>query len=253
MLRLLLSRLYSFYAFAIFVVAIFILFCPLIILGPTLSIRRAIGRFGVKATLALMGVPFRVQGLERLPPGACIAVANHASYIDGLVLTAALPARYTFVVQDGAASWPFVGLVIKRMGVAFVSRTSAREGALQTRALIRRLQEGDSLTIFAEGTFQEDPGLLPFKNGAFLMAARAGVPVTPVGIRGTRQLFGGHSLLLHWSRVEIEIGTPLAPTGTEKEAALRLRDAVRAEVLKLCGEPDAATSKNTDKEYADES
>lgn len=238
MLRFFLSRLYTVYAIALFTVAVLLVFCPLIILGPTLRVRRATGRLCVRALLLLWGVPFRVTGLERLPAGAAIVVSNHASYIDGLVMTAALPARYTFVVQDGAAGWPYIGLVIKRMGVTFVNRSSPREGALQTRALIKRLQDGESLTIFAEGTFEAAPGLLGFKNGAFLMAARAGVPVVPAAIRGTRTLLGGGSILPRWSRVTVETGTPIRPAGPEKTDALQLRDAVRAEVLRLCGEPD---------------
>lgn len=238
MQRSLISRLYGVYALAVFAVMIFLVFCPLIVLGPTLALRRAIGRFGVRASLFLVGVPMTVKGLEHLPAGTAIAVSNHASYLDGLVLTAALPGRYTFVVQEGAAHWPVVGLVIKRMGVTFVNRREARSSAMQTRALIRRLQEGVSLTVFPEGTFELEPGLLPFKSGAFLMAARAGVPVVPVGIRGTRRLLPEGSLLLRWSPVEIEIAAPRSPAGNDRAAALALRDAVRAEVLRLCGEPD---------------
>lgn len=222
-----------------FVSVVFFVFCPLIILGPTLRVRRAIGRACVRCALFCLGIPFRVSGHVHLPQQPCIAVSNHASYLDGLVLTAALPARFTFVVQDGAAHWPYIGLVIKRMGVSFVNRTSAREAALQTRSLIRRLQSGESLAVFAEGTFQPDPGLLPFKSGAFVMAARAGVPVMPVAIRGTRGIFGGHSRALHWGRIEIEFMPALTADGDDKAAALRLRDAVRARVLTACGEGDA--------------
>jgi len=212
--------------------------CCAIILGPTLSIRRAIGRNGVKLAMWCIGAPIRVRGLRHLPKTAAICVANHASYLDGLVLTAALPPRYTFVVQDGAAGWPLVGLTIRRMGVSFVNRSSARSGAVQTRALLKRLQSGESLTIFAEGTFKERPGLLHFKNGAFLLAARAGVPVVPVAIRGTRQLWGGGRHLPRWSHCHIHVLTPHTPTGSGREPVQTLRNSVRAAILEHCGEPD---------------
>lgn len=231
-----LERLYGALAALVFALVVFGLVCPLVILGPTLAIRRFLGRLGVRVALACVGVPMRVHGLHRLPAGAAIAVANHASYVDGIVLTAALPPRFTFVVQDGAASWPYVGLVIKRMGVSFINRSSPREGAAQTRALLRRVQEGESLAIFAEGTFEPDPGLLAFKNGAFLLAARAGVPVVPVGIRGTRRFYGGRRRLPRWSCIDIDIAEPIAPSHHPAE----LRAAARAAVLALCGEPDAA-------------
>ena len=128
-------------------------------------------RLGVRLMLASIGVPLTVKGREHLPDGACVIVANHASYVDGLVLTAALPRRFNFVVQDGAASWPLVGLTLRRMGVIFVNRDSAHSSAQLTRQLMRRLHHGESLAIFAEGTFKHEPGLLPFKTGAFLMAS----------------------------------------------------------------------------------
>lgn len=228
--------LYGCYALTVWAVMIFLLVCPLIVLGPTLAIRRAIGRAGVKLTMAACFAPLHVRGLNRLPDGPCVVVSNHASYLDGLVLTAALPARFTFVVQDGAEKWPYIGLVIRRMGVTFVNRSSAKAGALQTRALIRRLQEGESLTVFAEGTFKPEPGLLPFRKGAFLMAARAGVPVVPVAIRGTRRFLGEGRYWLRHSRIEIDVLPSLTASGDAES----LRDAARVAVLAACGEPDRA-------------
>lgn len=218
---------------------IFLVVSPLVILGPTLTIRRFFGRHGVRLGLALVGVPLRVRGREHLPTMPCVAVANHASYVDGIVLTAALPANFTFVVQDGAASWPFVGLVIRRMGVSFINRSSAREGAAQTRNLIRRVSDGESLAIFAEGTFKPEPGLLPFKKGAFLIAARAGVPVLPIGIRGTRRFFGENRRLPRWSVIDIKL-RPVIPASDDAQVLL---DAARREVAAVCGEADTLAAR----------
>lgn len=233
-MRRLAELLYGCYVLTVWVVLGCLFFCPLIIVAPTLALRRAIGRAGVKTVMAACFAPLHVRGLAQLPAGACVVVSNHASYLDGLVMTAALPSRFTFVVQDGAAHWPYIGLVIRRMGVSFVNRSSPRAGARQTRELIRRLQAGESLTVFAEGTFKAPVGLLPFRKGAFLMAAHAGVPVVPAVIRGTRRFFGGDPLWPRRSRIEIEVFDAIA--GSDSEA---LRHAARAVVLQHCGEPDA--------------
>lgn len=218
----------------------------LVLLTPTLTLRREVGRAGVRLAFALVGVPLRVHGRENLPSEPAIVVCNHASYADGVVMTAALPRRYTFVVMAGAASWPVIGPTLARMGVVFVNREEARSGARQTRALIRRLEEGQSLAVFAEGTFDAAPGLMPFKNGAFVMAARAGVPVVPAAIRGTRRFFGGGRRLPRWSPIHIDIGAPIAAADGSREAAAKLRDAVRAQVLARCGEPDRGHHRTTD-------
>ncbi|MGH8461889.1 MAG: lysophospholipid acyltransferase family protein [Stenotrophobium sp.] len=237
------NLLYGIYAVTIFI-AVAVPVCLLVIVAPGLGLRRSIGRAGMRLALLCMGVPLRVRGLEHLPAGPCIAIANHASYLDGLILTAALPSRFTFVVQDGAASWPLIGPTIRRMGAVFVNRSAAREGARQTRTLIREVQNGTSLAIFAEGTFKAEPGLLPFKNGAFMMAVRAGVPCVPVGILGTRILWGGHNRLPQWNPVCVQVLPAIAPAGTHKEAETKLRDSVRAQVLELCGEPDRARDRS---------
>lgn len=237
MLSRLLNFIYAPLSALVFVVVV-LPFCALIIIAPTLTLRRIIGRFAVRFALLCIGAPMRVRGMENVPDGPCIAVANHASYLDGLILTAALPTRFTFVVQDGAATWPLIGLTIRRMGVTFVNRSNPREGALQTRALIRRVQEGQSLAIFAEGTFKDEPGLMAFKNGTFMIAVRANVPVLPMAIRNSRRLWGGGRRLPRWSLVTVEARPAISPIGPHKEAEIHLRDAVRAEVLAICGEHD---------------
>ncbi|HUS24869.1 MAG TPA: lysophospholipid acyltransferase family protein [Candidatus Binatia bacterium] len=241
----LLALAYALYAAAVLAVIVFVAGALLVMTLPTQAARRRAGRWSVLASMAAIAAPLHVRGREHLPPGPCLVVSNHASYVDGPVLAAALPERFTFVVQDGAERWPYVGPAIRRMGVAFVNRRSAREGARQTRALIRRVQQGESLAVFAEGTFENAPGLLPFRNGAFMIAAHAGVPVVPAVIRGTRTLFGGGRLRLRRSRVEVEFFPALAPGGEHREAVVALRDAARAVVLAHCGEPDASPARKT--------
>lgn len=240
-----LQTLYGVYALTIFAIVIFGLSAPLILLAPTLAIRRACGRAGVHLAFLLIGAPIRVRGIQHLPADSCIAVANHASYLDGIILTAALPARYTFVVQDGAANWPVVGLIIRRMGVSFINRSSPREGSRQTRALMRRLHQGESLAVFPEGTFKRGPGLLSFRDGAFLMAARTHTPVAPCVIRGTRKMLGDGQYLPHWAALDIQVLPPLKAEDTHREAARVLRDQVRQEILQHCGEPDRTRAAST--------
>jgi 1-acyl-sn-glycerol-3-phosphate acyltransferase len=230
----LLGGLYTAYATLAFCINTLVLICPLILVLPGVERRRRLASFGVRLGMRLMGIPYRVSGAGKLPPGPCIVVSNHASYLDGLVLTGALPPRFTFVIQHGAADWFYAGSVLRKLEYRFVNRSSARASAVQTRMLLRDLQGGVSLAIFPEGTFKAEPGLLPFKNGAFVLAAKAGVPVVPVTIRGTRRVLGGGSRRFRWSPVSVEFGEPLPPGH-----AAAMRDAARAVVLARCGEPDA--------------
>ena len=73
-----------------------------------------------------------------------------------------------------------------------------------------------------------------------MVAARTGVPVVPVVLRGSRTLFPQGAKLGRWSRIEIEILPPLAPADGARDAAHQLSDAARAAILPRCGEPDHA-------------
>jgi 1-acyl-sn-glycerol-3-phosphate acyltransferase len=237
-MRRLLELGYGIYA-AVAALAVALAFAPFVLLLPTLGLRRGAGRVAVRVAMALCFIPVRIRGLGHLPPGPCLVVSNHASYLDGPLMTAALPGRFTFVVQHGAAAWPLAGAVIRRMGVAFVNRSSARAGASQTRVLIRRLERGDSLVVFPEGTFAAEPGLLPFRKGAFLMAVHGSVPVVPAVIRGSRGVFGDRHRLLHPGAIDIEVFAPLQPGGDHRHAVDTLMADSRRIVLAHCGEPDA--------------
>ncbi|MDP3295248.1 MAG: lysophospholipid acyltransferase family protein [Nevskia sp.] len=231
MLLNLLRKLHGFYSTLMFVVVVLLLFCPLLIAAPTLPLRRAIGRFSVRAWLALSFIPFRVRGLDHLPAEPTLVICNHASYLDGLLLTAALPARFTFLVQHGAADWPYVGLAIRRMGCSFVNRSSPRVAAKATKALIDRIKAGESFAIFPEGTFRAEPLMLKFQSGAFVIAARAAAKVAPVVIRGSRAVLGEGAKRVSWAAIEIECFPALEASDDSRAAADALSAQARAVML----------------------
>lgn len=238
MLKIIFRTLYSFYAAAAFVVVVLLLFCPVLVLAPTLRVRRMIGRATVRSWLAIIFVPFRVKGLEHLPKTPCIVLSNHASYVDGIVLTAALPENFTFLVQHQARDWPYVGFIIRRMGSMFVNRNAVMPAALSVRQMIRTVKAGASVAIFPEGSFRKELGLLEFYGGAFVIAAKTDVPVVPAVMRGTRRLLSDGDFLPSWSSIDIELFAPISAAGSQRVHASSLRDEARKVMLKSCGEAD---------------
>jgi len=219
----------------------FVIFCSaVIIVTPGIARRRRMARATARGLLFLAGLPLEVRGLEHLPRGACVVVANHASYLDGIVLTAALPPDFSFVIKREAARVPFVGLLLRRLRSHFVDRFDRHAGRADAGKLMQSAQRGHPIGIFPEGTFIPEPGLRPFHRGAFVTACRAELPVVPVGIRGTRHALGGGSLLLRRGSIVVELERALLPGGRTLAAAEALRASARAAVLALCGEPDRA-------------
>src|SRR4029453_8029336 len=107
----------------------------------------------------------------RLPVTSCVVVANHASYLDGVVLKAVLPPRFSFVIKREAAAFPVAGLLLRRIGSEFVDRGSQGGRQSDARRVVRRAVAGHSLVFFPEGTFTEKPGLRRFHVGAFVASA----------------------------------------------------------------------------------
>lgn len=213
----------------------------LTVLLPRASWRWAVMRQGARLLFRLGGIPLSVAGLERLPPGrACVIVSNHASYLDGVLLVAALPLRFAFVAKAELQRKPIPRLFLQRIGTLFVERFDKQRGIDDARRTTAVVRSGRSLLYFPEGTFTRMPGLLPFRMGAFVAAAEAGVPVVPVTIRGTRSLLRGDSRFPRRGHARVIIGEPIHPEGSDWGAAMRLRDAARAAILEHLGEPDQA-------------
>jgi 1-acyl-sn-glycerol-3-phosphate acyltransferase len=158
-----------------------------VILLPTLPLRRGTARIAARTFFLFAGMPVRLQGRENLPAGQCIVVANHASYLDGVVMTAALPARFGFVVKREMNGVPLAGLLLRRIGTEFVDRFNRHRGGTDARRVLRTASSGHSLVFFPEGTFTPEVGLGKFHTGAFAIAARASCPVVPAVILGTRR------------------------------------------------------------------
>lgn len=217
----LVQTLYGAYFALVFGVLIFGVLSALVLTLPGLERRRRVAAALIHSALWLCGAPIRRQGHIPAELGSVVVVANHASYLDGLLMTAALPPHISYVVKDDAAKWTLVGRVLTRLGVIFIARDEVQMSARQTRALLKKLRAGGSLGIFPEGTFQRAHGLLPFKMGAFLLATRTGTPIVPVVIRGSRTLYGEDARLPCRTAIEIDILEPHSATDQLPEQLCR--------------------------------
>ena len=236
-------RRFSDTGYAVYAQIVFWLLAPqiwlLVALLPGGRWRWAVMRRNARLLFRLARVPLRMEGLDRWPRDqACVIVANHASYLDGVVLVAALPTEFAFVAKAELNRQFIPRRFLRRIGAVFVERFDKQRGVADARRTVQTVQAGRSLLFFPEGTFTRMPGLLPFHMGAFVAAAEAGVPVVPVTIRGTRSLLRADSWFPHRGAVHVSVGAPILPVGTDWATAVKLRDAARAALLAHLGEPD---------------
>ena len=196
-------------------------------------------RGAARLVLRLTRIPLRIEGAA-LPSGAVMIVSNHSSYLDGLVLSAALDRELTFIAKQELEHQLIAGPFLKRLGTIFVHRLDPREGAKDTETILSAAREGATLVTMPEGTFSRMPGLLPFRLGAFLVATKASMPVAPVTIRGTRMVLRSDQWLPRQGEISVHIADPIRADGSDFGAAARLRDRCRDIILRMSGEPDLA-------------
>jgi 1-acyl-sn-glycerol-3-phosphate acyltransferase len=236
--------LYGLYAILLFLV-LGLTTLVLLLVVPGMRRRRVVARTMARTFFSLAGMWLTVKGAEHLPEGQCVVVSNHASYLDGVVFTAALPARFAFVIKREMNQVPLAGLLLRRLGSHFVERFNRNRSAADARRVMKDARNGNSLAFFPEGTFTPKPGLLKFHTGAFTAAIRAGCPIVPATVRGTRVALSPSGGLPRPGRIEVRIFTPITPAAASEDAALELRDRARATILRDLGEPDLTCSDDT--------
>lgn len=231
--------------YAAYIGLLFWLFTPLAWLGVALLPRqrwcRSFIRMAARLFVFLTGVPFSVTGLEHLPgSGASVLAANHASYLDGVILCAALPPQFSFVAKRELADQWIAGRFLRKLGAHFVERFDPQRSAADTEPLAEALQAGQALVFFPEGTFTREPGLRAFHMGAFVLAARAGVPLLPIAIGGTRRVLRDGQWFPRYGAIQVNICSPLSAQGPDWTQAIRLRDTTIAVLLEHLDESERA-------------
>ena len=217
--------------------AVAIVALPLwIAVALTRTPRQARRVIGAASRLLLLagGCRPRVEGRDPATlPSPAVIVANHASFLDVLLLLAVLPPTVRFGAKARLTRYPILGTILRRANYVLVQR-GARDSAA---ALAATIDDGDSLFIFPEGTFVRAAGVMPFRLGAFQVAVDKGVPVVPIALRGTRAVWPDESWRLRPGPMAVCVGEPLTSAETGWAAMVAMRDASRAWIARESGEP----------------
>lgn len=190
----------------------------------------------------LIGCRIHLEGREPADAnGACIYVSNHTSYSDVPVVMALFRTNYHFVAKSEINDMPFVGTFLRKLGHFSFERSKLRARSRQAEQMEQALLQGESLFVFAEGTFTAKRGLRPFQLGAFRAAVKTGRPIVPVALRGARRFLQDGTFLPKPSRIDVTVCPALFPSpdsvGREWAEVLRLRDETRRIICSHSGEP----------------
>jgi fatty-acyl-CoA synthase len=195
--------------------------------------RRVIGAAS-RLLLLAGGCRPRVEGLDPAElPAPAVMVANHASFLDVLLLLAVLPPTVRFGAKARLTRYPILGTILRRADYVLVQR-GQREAADALGATIDR---GESLFVFPEGTFVRAAGVMPFRLGAFQIAVEKAVPLVPIALRGTRTVWPDETWRLRPGPLAVCVADPVPPSDTGWAATVRLRAAAREWIARQSGEP----------------
>ncbi|MDE0496621.1 MAG: lysophospholipid acyltransferase family protein [Acidimicrobiaceae bacterium] len=185
-----------------------------------------------------------VDGLEHLPDGPCVWVPNHRSYID-TPIHAAIPARMRVMGKDSMWKYRFPGWLFTTIGCFPVNRDAPDRAALRTA--LDALTHGDGpVVMFGEGERKDGPRVLPLMDGPVYLAARAQVPIVPVGIGGTAAAMPRGAKFMYPRRIKFIVGEPmdpppLGPSGRASRRAIReLTEELRERIQALYDQAQAA-------------
>ena len=181
---------------------------------------------GVRFFVRAAGVKFRVRGLERIPSGTCLFVANHTSSADAPAVVGAIPRRIAILLKKSLFTVPIVGAAFRLAHFIPVDRSRHEDAIAALEKATEALRGGQSFLIYPEGTRSPDGRLQEFKKGAVVMAIKAGVPIVPMACSGAHRVMEKRSLIIHPGEILVEFLEPIDAT----QYALEQRDELRQRV-----------------------
>ncbi len=191
------------------------------------------GRIWAGSILFVGRIPVKVQGRHNLlQDQPVIFMANHQSNVDIPVLLAFLPVQFRWLAKAELFKIPLFGRSMKACGYISIDRSNRKSAFKSLSLAAKKISSGASVMIFPEGTRNSSDKLLPFKNGGFILAVDAGVPIIPVVIHGTRDILPRGSFRIISRPVVMKICKPIATTNYTRKTRDDLINEVREKIQK---------------------
>jgi 1-acyl-sn-glycerol-3-phosphate acyltransferase len=210
----------------------------ILIVGPPLLVYTVItkdpnpiywaGVKGVMFFVRAVGVKVRVRGMERIPSGVCLFVANHTSSADAPAVVGAIPRRIAVLLKQSLFKWPIVGQAFRSADFIPVNRSAHESAVASVERATEAMRAGQSFLIYPEGTRSPDGRLQRFRKGAVVMAIKAGVPIVPIACSGAQKIMEKHSLVIRPGEIRVEFLEPVDASKYSLEERETLNERIRA-------------------------
>ena len=190
------------------------------------------GLSGAFAVGRLVGLRITVEGREKIPPGTCLFLANHTSFVDALPIMWAIPRRVGVLLKKSLFSIPIVGWAFRLAKFVPVERGNKESGIAGVDLAAERIKQGMSFLAYPEGTRSYDGRLLRFKKGVFIVAIKAQTQIVPMIMTNGHRVAPKGSLRISPGEVMVRFGDPIDAREytieRRAELAQRVREAMTA-------------------------
>lgn len=186
----------------------------------------AIVNWAFRVVIFIAGTKVLAVGEENVPKDTPVLyVANHRSYYDIILTYVRVPRPTGYISKKEMLKWPLLRQWMKNLHCLFLDRENVKEGIKTILAAVEKERNGISICIFPEGTRNKrNDTFLPFHDGSFKIASKAGVPVVPITMLNTASIFEDHLPKIKKATVVIHYGEPVYLKDLDKETQKNVGD-----------------------------
>jgi 1-acyl-sn-glycerol-3-phosphate acyltransferase len=197
-----------------------------------------VAQLWARSFILILGLKPKVSGRENIiKRGGLCFIANHSGIFDIVLIIAYAGRPFGFIAKKELSFIPFLNIWILLLGGLFIDRKSPRRALKTINRGVRHIEKGGSMLIFPEGTRSQGRGLLPFRQGSFKLALESALPVIPVAISGSYEIFEKNGL---FSRHPLSISfgelIDTNDAADSRRGLARKTQAVIENMLKISGE-----------------
>ncbi|WP_075982025.1 lysophospholipid acyltransferase family protein [Bacillus massilinigeriensis] len=162
-----------------------------------------------RTIMRITGSNITIQNQELIPDGPVVFVCNHEGDFDIPVLLGFIEKPFGFVSKIEVKKVPIISSWMEAINCVFLDRANPRQAVRSIREGVNIIKKGHSILVFPEGTRSKGGPIGEFKSGSFRLARGAEVPVVPVRIKGTSEVFERNGRLIKPANITVTICQPI--------------------------------------------
>jgi 1-acyl-sn-glycerol-3-phosphate acyltransferase len=193
-------------------------------------------RFWARLLVRAAGIDLRTERMETIDrKQRYILVANHYSYFDIPVIIAAVPQPIRFMAKVSLFKIPIFGWALGRAGFIPIDRKNRRTAVKSFDLAAERIRKGNTIVVFPEEGRSRNRQMRPFQRGGFLLALKSELPILPLAVDGTYDVYRVGAKAITPGTVTIKVGDPITTAGRSVREKEQLAEQSRAQIEAMLG------------------